>query len=222
MIDLHFPPTTKVGKPVPKSVFYKHLDVNARIKQRFVEDVAGILWLYKLAPSTLNVADGTLVHEIVLFLVTLKARDCPNDVFCFIDEQMPRHVLFILEHEGCCRLLLNYKEWKAGERASFQIVKSFTTEWLPSEQLQISLEGQNMDALYEAMAGEVSGFGTSNAEETRHLIALQEELTRKQKLVEALQKRIRAEKQFARQVEMNSEARTLKRDIARLKAELNQ
>ena len=222
MIDLHFPPTTKVGKPVPKSVFYKHLDVNARIKQRFVEDVAGILWLYKLAPSTLNVADGMQVHEIVLFLVTLKARDCPNDVFRFIDEQMPRHVLFILEHEGCCRLLLNYKEWKAGERASFQIVKSFTTEWLPSEQLQITLEGQSMDALYESMAGQVSGFGTRSAADTRRLIALQEELTRKQKLVEALQKRIRAEKQFARQLEMNSEARTLKRDIARLKAELNQ
>ena len=184
--------------------------------------MAGILWLYKLAPSTLNVADGMQVHEIVLFLVTLKARDCPNDVFRFIDEQMPRHVLFILEHEGCCRQLLNYKEWKAGERASFQIVKSFTTEWLPSEQLQITLEGQRMDALYESMAGQVSGFGTRSAADTRRLIALQEELSRKQKLLEALQKRIRAEKQFARQVEMNSETRTLKRDIARLKAELNQ
>ena len=221
MIDLHFPPTTKVGKSVPKSAFYKHLDVNARIKQRFVEDVAGILWLYKLAPSTLNVADGKLVHEIVLFLVTLKALDCPNDVFHFIDEQMPRHVLFILEYEAQCKLLLNYKEWREGATGSFQIVKTFTSEWLPSEQLQLTLSGQNMDVLYESMAGEVSGFGTSNAEETRHLIALQEEVTRKQKLVEALQKRIRAEKQFARQVEMNSEARTLKRDIARLKAELN-
>ena len=79
-----------------------------------------------------------------------------------------------------------------------------------------------MDALYEAIAGQVSGFGTSNAADTRHLIALQEELTRKQKLLEALQKRIRAEKQFARQVEMNTEARTLKRDIARLKEELKQ
>ena len=79
-----------------------------------------------------------------------------------------------------------------------------------------------MDALYESMSGQVSGFGTSNATETRHLITLQEELTRKQKLVEALQKQIKAEKQFARQVEMNSEARALKRDIARLKEEMNQ
>ena len=79
-----------------------------------------------------------------------------------------------------------------------------------------------MDALYEAIAGQVSGFGTSNAADTHRLIALQKELTRKQKLVETLQKKIRAEKQFARQVEMNSEARALKRDIARLKEELKQ
>lgn len=222
MIDLHFPPTTLVGKPVPKNAFYKHLDVNTRIKQHFVDDIASIHWLYKLAPSTLNAADGIQVHEIVLFLVTLKALDCPNDVFRFIDEQMPRHVLFILEYEAQCKLLLNYKEWREGATGSFQIVKTFSTEWIPPEQLQLTLSGQNMDALYESMAGEVSGFGTSNAEETRHLIALQEELSRKQKLLEALQKRIRAEKQFARQVEMNSETRTLKRDIARLKAELNQ
>ena len=222
MIDLHLPPTTKVGKPVPKSAFYKHLEVNARIRQHFVEDVASICWLYKLAPSTLNVADGTQVHEIVLFLVTLKARDCPNDVFLFIDERMPRHVLFLLEYEGRCKLLLNYKEWKESTSASFQIVKTFTTEWLPANQLQLSLEGQSMDALYEAIAGQVSGFGTSSAADTRRLIALQEELTRKQKLVEALQKKIRAERQFARQVEMNSEARALKREIARLKEELEQ
>lgn len=222
MIDLHFPSTTQVGKPVPKNAFYKHLDVNTRIKQHFVDDVASIHWLYKLAPSTLNVADGMQVHEIVLFLVTLKARHCPNDVFRFIDEQMPRHLLFILEYEAQCKLLLNYKEWKEGAKGSFQIVKTFSTEWIPHKQLQLTLAGQNMDALYESMAGQVSGFGTSNATETRHLITLQEELTRKQKLVEALQKQIKAEKQFARQVEMNSEARALKRDIARLKEEMNQ
>lgn len=56
MIDLHYPPTTLVGKPVPKNAFYRHLEVNAKMKQHFVDDVVAIKWLYKLAPSTLNVA----------------------------------------------------------------------------------------------------------------------------------------------------------------------
>ena len=58
MIDLHYPPTTFVGKSVPKNAFYRHLEVNAKMKQHFVDDVVAIKWLYKLAPSTLNVADG--------------------------------------------------------------------------------------------------------------------------------------------------------------------
>ena len=42
MIDLKFPPTTIVGKPVPKNAFYKHLEVNAKMKQHFVDDVVSI------------------------------------------------------------------------------------------------------------------------------------------------------------------------------------
>ena len=74
MIDLHYPPTTFVGKPVPKNAFYRHLEVNAKMKQHFVDDVVAIKWLYKLAPSTLNVADGKEVHEIVVFSAQLKSR----------------------------------------------------------------------------------------------------------------------------------------------------
>lgn len=53
---LNFPASTHVGKLAPKTAFYKHLEINARLKTRFVEDVERIEWLYKLAPSTMNVA----------------------------------------------------------------------------------------------------------------------------------------------------------------------
>ena len=77
-----------------------------------------------------------------------------------------------------------------------------------------------MDKIYESFAGQVSGFGTNNVTDTRRIIAIENEIATKQKLAEALQKKIRKEKQFARQVEMNTEARALKREIAKLKEEL--
>lgn len=49
---LNFPASTHVDRLVPKTAFYKHLEINARLKMRFVEDVERIEWLYKLAPST--------------------------------------------------------------------------------------------------------------------------------------------------------------------------
>lgn len=222
MTDLKFPASTKVGKPVPKNAFYKHLEVNAKIKQHFVDDVVGIYWLYKFAPSTLNVADGTKVHEIVIFSAGLKSKDCPDDVFLFIDQNMPRHVIFILEYESKYKVLLNYKEWKDEKAGQFKIVKTFSTEWLTQEQLSLSIEGQTMDAIYEVMAGQVSGFGTTKSEDTKRLVELEALITKGKKEVEALQKKIRNERQLNRQMELNGEARNLKKQIAQWQTELQE
>ena len=222
MIDLKFPRTTIVGKPVPKNAFYKHLEVNARIKQHFVEDVASIHWLYKLAPSTIHVEDGKLVHEIVVFSAVLKAKDCPNDVFLFIDQNMPRHVVFILEYEDRYKVLLNYKAWKDGQNSQFDIIKTFATDWLTAERLLLTLEGQTMDALYEAIAGQVSGFGTTKAEDTKRIVELEGMIDKAKREVDSLQKRIRNERQLNRQMELNGAARGIKKQIAQWQSEFQE
>ena len=220
MIDLKFPRTTIVGKPVPKNAFYKHLEVNAKMKQHFVDDVVSIHWLYKLAPSTINMEDGKLVHEIVAFSAVLKSKDCPDDVFLFIDQNMPRHVVFILEYENRYKVLLNYKEWKDGQNGQFKIIKTFVTEWLTDNQLLLTLEGQNMDALYEALAGQVSGFGTKKAEDIKRIVELEGLIDKAKREVETIQKRIRNERQLNRQMELNGEARGIKKQIAQWQNEL--
>ena len=222
MIDLKFPRTTIVGKPVPKNAFYKHLEVNAKMKQHFVDDVVSIHWLYKLAPSTINMEDGKLVHEIVAFSAILKSKDCPDDVFLFIDQNMPRHVVFILEYENRYKVLLNYKEWKDGQNGQFKIIKTFVTEWLTDNQLLLTLEGQNMDALYEALAGQVSGFGTKKAEDIKRIVELEGLIDKAKREVETIQKRIRNERQLNRQMELNGAARGLKKQIAQWQNELQE
>ena len=217
---LNFPASTHVGKLAPKTAFYKHLEINARLKTRFVEDVERIEWLYKLAPSTMNVDDGKLVHEIVVFQVQLKAEDTPDDVFLTIDRQMPRHVVFLLLYADRGRLLLNYKEWADVDKTRFNILKTFRTEWMPLTEVKLELAGSSLDNIYEAFAGQISGFGTHKAEDTKQILALQDEIARKRRTAEALQKRMRNERQFAKQMELNSEARALKREIAKLEEEL--
>ena len=222
MVDLHYPESTIVGKSVPKNAFYKHLDVNAKMKQHFVDDVVRIDWLYKLAPSTLNVEDGRQVHEIVVFSAQLKSQDCPDDVFLFIDKNMPRHVVFILEFEGRYKLLLNYKEWLDPKVGTFRIVQSFASEWLNAEDVSLPLSGQSMDVLYESMVGSISGFGTSNSKQTKRIVELRSLIEKAQRDIEALQKKIRTEKQFNRQMELNTEARALKKKVAVWQKELDE
>jgi hypothetical protein len=166
------------------------------------------------------VEDGKRVHEIVVFSAVLKSKDCPDDVFLFIDQNMPRHVVFILEYDNRYKVLLNYKEWKDGQNGQFKIIKTFTTEWLTDHQLLLTLEGQNMDALYEAMAGQVSGFGTKKAEDTKRIVELEAQIGKAKREVETIQKRIRNERQLNRQMELNGEARGIKKQIAQWQNEL--
>ena len=74
-------------------IFIDKLGANARMKEYFTRDVVSIEWFAKLAPSTLNIADGLDVHEIAVFVVPLKTKECPDDIFVFIEKMMPRHLL---------------------------------------------------------------------------------------------------------------------------------
>ena len=94
---LGYPQSTIVDKVVPKTMFYKFMEVNQRMKVRFVNDVAQICWLYKLSANTINVTASEELIEIDVFVVTLKAQDCPTDVFTFIDTNMPHYIVFILK-----------------------------------------------------------------------------------------------------------------------------
>ena len=185
MIDLHFPESTKVNQIVPKTAFYRNLEVNVHLRQHFVEDVERIVWLAKLAPSTLNVEDGKTVHEITIFHVLLKAKEVPDDVFTAIDRLMPRHILFVLQYGEECRLLLNYKEWLDAAKGTFRILKAFRTDWCSAEALSLQLEGTNLDKVYESFAGQISGFHTRSADDTKRVIELQKLLVQKQRSIEA-------------------------------------
>ena len=63
---LNFPVSTIVGKNVPKNAFYKRakLQRSTVLKAYLTDTFDSIHWLYKLHPSTLNIADGQQVHEI--------------------------------------------------------------------------------------------------------------------------------------------------------------
>lgn len=219
---IQFPSSTYVNRTVPKNAFYRHLDVNARIKARFTDDIERIVWLAKLAPSTLNVEDGKTVHEITVFQVMLKQEDVPDDVFLLIDRQMPRHALFVLQCGGKYRLLLNYKEWIDESKGVFRIIHSFRSEWMDGDALKLNIEGTSLDKVYESLAGQVSGFGTHSSGDTKRIIELQETLKQKKRDIEALQKKVRAEKQFNRQLQLNAEVRTLKGEVVSLQDKIDE
>lgn len=206
-----FPKSTLVGKTVPKAAFYKNLEVNARMKQRFVDEVASVTWVAKIAPSTLNVADGKTVHEITVFRMVLKTDDVPSDVLTLIDKQMPRHTLFLLQHDDDFCLLANYKEWHDAANTRFDIVKTFQTGWTSGDKLSLSLDGQDMDAVYSAIVKQVAGADiTSGAKDIHTAVAQTKEQEALRQKIAALEAKIAKERQPKKKFELHQQLVKLK------------
>lgn len=206
-----FPKSTLVGKPVPKTALYRNLEVNAKMKQRFVDSVESITWTAKLAPSTLSVADGKTVHEIAVFRIELKGETVPTDVLVFIDRQMPRHTLFLLQHDDDFCLLVNYKEWHDAANTRFDIVKTFQTGWTSADKLSLSLDGQDMDAVYSAIVKQVAGADiTSEAKDIHTAVAQTKEQEALRQKIAALEAKIAKERQPKKKFELHQQLVKLK------------
>ena len=156
----NLPQSTIVNRVIPKKTFVNQLGANTRMKDHFTNDVIRVEWLAKLAPSTINVADGKEVHEITIFLVPIKDENCPDDIFSFIDGMIPRHTLFILRWGDMTCLHLNYKEWMESSTntdKTFRIAKTYRSQWRKDTEISLSIEGLTMDAIYEALVRQVAG-----------------------------------------------------------------
>lgn len=156
----NLPQSTIVNRVIPKKTFVNQLGANTRMKDHFTNDVVRVEWLAKLAPSTINVADGKEVHEITIFLVPIKDENCPDDIFSFIDGMIPRHTIFILRWGDMTCLHLNYKEWMESSTntdKTFRIAKTYRSQWRKDTEISLSIEGLTMDAIYEALVRQVAG-----------------------------------------------------------------
>ena len=108
---LNFPASTIVAKNVPKNAFYKRAKPQRITALRtFLTDAFdSIQWLYKLHPSTLNIADGQQVHEIDVFYGKMKTTHIDVKLLSELDMLLPRHTLYIIERNEKTSLLIHPK-----------------------------------------------------------------------------------------------------------------
>lgn len=220
---LHFPLSTIVDKNVPKNAFFGRASVEQKstLKDFLTREFESIVWLYKLAPATLNVEDGEYVHEIDVFYCRMKEVKYSIKPFSVMDELLPRHTIFIIEYGGKFDLLMHHKEmsvvhgeqkWKCGVGELKRNIRIETDT--------LNIQGQSMDAVYNGLLSQISGLSASTREEYKEQVDLRKQIEFLWKQVAVLQKKIKAEKQFNRQMELSAEMRKLKKEITVLSVSL--
>ena len=212
---MKFPDSTYVGKNVPKNVFYKHLEVSTAMKRIFVNEVDRIIWAYKFAPSTLNVLDGKNVHEITVFDIEMKNMVCPLDMFIFIDKNIPRHTIFILSNSSKKCAVINYKEVCQGNTTQpYKVSKTYQSEWIQTDELNLRIDGLNMDAIYESFVRQIAGSQLSELSGTLKddiMISQEQDLLRKD--IATLKKRITNERQPQKKFELHKQLKELEKKL---------
>ena len=214
---LGLPKSTEFNRRIPKQKFYENLTVSPALKRIFVEQIRVIWWRNKIAATTMNLAAGETVTEIEVFEVCLSAPQLDEAVLRQIDKEIPYHILFLLEYEGKYQAWTAYKEAAGSGTNAFRVGTYYHTDWMEESALPLKLDGLSTDKVYENFVRQIAGDTLSQTGETlRESVERDKRRQELQKQIAALQVKIRREKQFNRQVEMNSKVKKLKKELSGL------
>lgn len=213
---LGFPPTTEFNKRIPKQKFYENINVSPSLKRVFVEQIKLIHWRNKLAVSTMNIAPGETVTEIEVIEIKLTQPQLNEAVLRQIDSEISYHILFILSFNGKVQAWTGYKEAAESGSKAFKVNKYYHTDWMQPDELNLKIEGLNMDAVWDNLIIQVGGMELGKGNSLYEQIQLDEQKAKLQKEIEKLEKKARSEKQPNKKFELVSQAKALKKQLAEL------
>ena len=216
---LGFPVSTEFNKRIPKQKFYDNLDVSPTLRRVFVDQIRLVYWRNKLAASTLNIAAGEVVSEVEVFEVRLNAPKLDEAVLKQIDKEIPYHILFILTCDGKAQAWIGYKEAAASGSSAFKVNRYYHTDWMPEDELQLRIDGLNMDTVYESLVRQIAGdkLQAESSESLKESVERDEKKKQLEKQIAALESKMRKEKQLNRRMEMNAELKKLQRELGGMK-----
>ena len=199
---LGLPKSTEFSKRIPKQKFYENLDISPALKRVFVEQIRVIYWRNKLAATTLNLSEGTVVTEIEVFEIRLSSPELDEAVLRQIDKEIPYHIVFMLECDGQYRAVIGYKEKAASGKSAFKVDRYYSTDWMEEAELPLRIEGLTV-------AGPELELPTAGETTLKESIERQKQREQLQKQIAALEVKIRNEKQPKKKFELVQEMRNL-------------
>ena len=216
-----YPKQAEFGRVLPKNKIYDHSGANTRLKDLFVEQVEQIVWRYKLAPETINLAAKPGVPEIQVFAIQLKTPELHRDVLRCIDSAVQFPIIFeVTQGQGAksrTQVIAAYKRPSEADSPNWVFSEYFESAWMPATADRAPLPlALDLGGLYEQLLHRLVPIAPRTQEPLRDLIARTEAAMTKAKEVAKTEARLAKEKQFNRKVEINSNLRQLMAELEQL------
>ena len=214
-----YPKKAAFGKSLPKKAIYEHGRPTRRVQQLFVDQIARIVWQYKLSPETTNLEAKPDVPEIQVFAITLKDGQLDEAVLRCIDRAINFPIFFEIIFEKQVKEIASFKRPSEADEASWVVGDYFDTDWdelsCERESLPLVLD---LSRLYEQMLRRLMPYPARSSESLKEHIDRVSEIRVREKQYQKLKSRLVKEKQFNRKVEINVELRSTRDELDSLLA----
>lgn len=210
-----YPNAAAFGRVVPKNRIYEHAGVGTALRDLFVTQVDQIVWKYKLASETTNLAATKSVSEIQVFGISLRTGKIDEEVLRAIDRAIPFPLIFELSWSGKRKAVAAFKRPSDADSTKWVVSAYFSTDWTPDDAprrplpVVLSLGGL-YDALLTALMPNVAVKEEHAFEDIQTRVARLEAIRAKAREVERIKDRLAREKQFNKRVAINAELRAAK------------
>ena len=197
---LGLPKATEMSKQLPKKAIYAKFQMNTAAKEKIDADISRITIVNEITPNKVNIPAGDEVKSFFVLLVSLKKKDFDEKIIATLSKLIPQNILFVLEYGGESKLAIYH-------------TKIMQTDWKPTEEQRIELQGLNLDKIWENIIRSLES-GVWNEElSLDENIALHEQQEKLQKQIAKLEKQARAEKQPKRKFELVQKIKLLNEEL---------
>jgi hypothetical protein len=212
-----YPNAAAFGRVVPKSRIYEHAGVGTALKDLFVTQVDQIVWKYKLAPETMNLAATRSVSEIQVFGISLRTGKLDEEVLRAIDRAIPFPLIFELSWSGKRKGVAAFKRPSDADSTKWIVSTYFATDWAPDDAPRRPLPvALNLGGLYDALLTALMPKAAGSDEDIQARVARMEAIRAKTREVDRIKARLVREKQFNKRVAINAELRAARQELERL------
>ena len=217
-----FPAQAEFGSIIPKEKIYQQVAAGKALKDKFIEEVEQIRWAYKLATSTINLPGSDDVPELEIITITLKGETLAAEVLAAIDKAIPLPLFFELKRQWGdseqIRYAAAFKRRSEADASKWVCSEYLFSEWLDSDSVEAMPLPMaiNLPDLYQQMLAILLPIPPREAETIEHTLTRLAEINSYQKKLGLLKKKVSAEKQFNRKVELNRQVKTLQQILSQL------
>ena len=195
---LGLPKSTEISRQLPKKAIFQKFELKPAQRDAFDADISRIDIVNVVSPNTVpGLKAGERVGEFYVLMVTLKRERFDEKNILLLTKLIKQNMVFALAFGKNIRLAVVHE-------------KLFLKDWEPLEDAVLPLIGVDMDKVWEHIVTSVGNFEVQEGATMEEQIALNDEKEKLLKQIEALEKKLRVEKQPRKKYELHKQMLELK------------